>query len=146
MFDLNSAGYKVKCRLFQGDSYLQRPVSFTDVDLMKRGSLSSSSQELTDDAQHRDVHLTELDNAKLRFLVSEPDSEPDLVSSTKYSCQEPILHHNSGENRWLPDEYGRQLETQGAKSGKKSKFSRSVPSSPPLPPTQKSVMFPDNEN
>ena len=122
-------------------------MSFTDVDLMRSDSLSSTSSSKSgqsETSERRVLHFTELSKAKLEFLQAEPEDEPDLVSSTKRTNHEPILRH-VGERRWLPDEHAPRRDVHALRSGKKSIFSRGVPPPPvpPPPPIKKSVAFPD---
>ena len=133
----------------QGDSYLQRPVSFTEVDLMRSDSTSSNASSKSSiskkNNEQRIFRFTDLAKAKLDFVQAEQDDEPDVVSSTKRTNHDPILRHVPEERRWLPDEHEQKREMLSLKDRKKLLFSKPVPPPvPPPPPVKKTVAFPDS--
>ena len=136
--------------ILQSDSYLQRPVSFTDVDFMRSGYSPSSASDSpvgtlsVASGERTNRRYPEFSKTKLELLLpSEPEGEPDVVSSTKRTSYEPVVKQMTEERRWFPDEYEQKM--QAVKNEKRSRFSRPVfpPAPPVIPmPTKKVVAFP----
>ncbi|CAK8694672.1 uncharacterized protein LOC143445498 isoform X1 [Clavelina lepadiformis] len=119
-----------------GATYTQRPVSFTDFDRRGSSDSSSSLSVSSSGVSSPSSKLTQLERGKLQFVPTDHGADPDVIPIPIHAAD--AIDHIPEQRRWLPDEYERSLEKQGAKDVKKSIFTRS------FPPANKGIQFVDS--